>query len=78
MEIETADNLPEGWRLWRDWHTVIAPDNAVEIRALEADQGRYIGYVRAVGHRLPESQLEEPIVSIPTEYVRKPMLRGEE
>ncbi len=77
LEIETADTLPEGWRLWRDWHRVIAPDNVMEIQALEADQGSYLGYVRVVGHRLPEVQLDEPIVSLPMQYVQQPLLRDE-
>src|SRR4051812_13606405 len=49
VDITAADTLADGWRLWRDWHRVIAPDNAAEIRALEADAGRYLGYVRMVG-----------------------------
>jgi hypothetical protein len=43
--------MPEGWRLWLDWHKVIVPDNKVEIKALEADRGSYLGYVRLVGRR---------------------------
>lgn len=33
--------MPDGWRRWLDWHRVIAPDNEVEIRMLEADRARY-------------------------------------
>ncbi len=51
MDIELADTMPDGWQRWLDWHRVIAPDNAAEIKALEADRGRYIGYVRVVGRR---------------------------
>ena len=51
MDIDLADNLPDGWQLWRDWQMVIAPDNAAEIQALDADRGRYLGYVRLVGRR---------------------------
>jgi hypothetical protein len=54
---------------------VVSPNNAVEIEAIEADRGSYLGYVRLVGRRLPEARLDEPIVSIPTEYVKKPLLR---
>ena len=43
--------------------------------ALEADQGRCLGYVRVAGRRRPDVTLEEPIVSVPTEYVPKPLLR---
>ena len=54
----------------------VAPDNAVEIAALEADRGRYLGYVRAVGRRRADAALEEPIVSVPPQYTESPLLRG--
>ncbi len=78
VNIEIADTLPEGWRLWRDWHRVIAPDNTTEIQTLEADQGSYLGYVRVAGRRLPESQPSEQILSIPAQYTKKPLLRSGE
>ena len=51
MDIEVADTMADGWQRWLDWHRAIAPDNAAEIKALEADRGRYLGYVRVVGRR---------------------------
>ena len=75
LEIELADTLPAGWRLWLDWHKLIAPDNEAEIRALEADAGRYLGYVRLVGRRRTEAELAEVITSVPTQYEKKPLLR---
>lgn len=48
----------------------------MEIRALQADRGSYLGYVRVVGRRRPDAQLEEPIVSIPAHYSKAPLLRG--
>ena len=78
VEIEVADSLPDGWRWWLDWHKAVAPDNEVEIRALEADRGRYLGYVRVVARRSSQATLDEPIVSLPEHYERKPLLRGEE
>jgi SAM-dependent methyltransferase len=78
VEVISADTMADGWRLWLDWHKIIAPDNATEIAALEADQGRYIGYVRVVGRRRAAVALDEPITCIPTEYTKKPMLRGAE
>jgi len=78
INIEIADTLSNGWRLWRDWHLAIAPDNRKEIEALEMDEGRYLGYVRLVGRRKPGVQLEEPIVSIPNQYIYKPLLRNRE
>lgn len=73
--IEVADTMVDGWQRWLDWHRVIAPDNEVEIKAVEADAGQYLGYVRVVGRRRTELKLEDPIVSVPTEYVEKPLLR---
>jgi hypothetical protein len=76
MDVQVADVLPEGWRLWRDWQKEIAPDNLVEIEALEADHGQTIGYVRLVGRRREGVNLEEPIASVPAQYVKCPLLRG--
>jgi len=76
LDIDVADTLPDGWQWWRDWQTVIAPDNAAEIQALEADRGTYLGYVRVVGRRRADARLDEPIASIRSAYARKPLLRG--
>jgi hypothetical protein len=73
-----ADTLSDGWRLWLDWLRLVAPDNATEIRALEADSGGHLGYVRVVGRRKAEPQLQEPVVSVPPQYEKKPLLRGPE
>jgi cyclopropane fatty-acyl-phospholipid synthase-like methyltransferase len=75
LEVTTADTMPDGWRLWLDWHRVIAPDNAAEIQALDSDRGAYLGYVRVVGRRLADVHLEEPMVSVGTTYVHKPLLK---
>ncbi len=75
MDIERADTLPDGWRLWLDWHLAIAPDNAAEIQAVQADCGRYLGYVRVVGRRRTDVQLDEPVTSVPTQYSTRPLLR---
>ena len=71
-----ADTMPDGWRLWLDWHRAIAPDNLQEIKALEADRGRYLGYVRVVGRRRADALLYDPVVSVPVEYRKTPLLRG--
>ena len=76
MEIELADTMPDGWQRWLDWHRVIAPDNAVEIAALEADRGNYLGYVRLVGRRQQQAKFEDQIVSLPAQYTKQPLLRG--
>jgi ubiquinone/menaquinone biosynthesis C-methylase UbiE len=75
LEIESADTLPDGWRFWLDWLRLIAPDNVTEIRALEADFGSHIGYVRVVGRRRASAQLMEPVVSLPAQYEKRPLLR---
>ena len=70
LVIESADTLPDGWQLWRDWLKLIAPENLAEIHAVEADSGRHLGYVRVVGRRVAGKQLTEPVVSVPTRIRR--------
>lgn len=74
LEIEAADTLPDGWRWWEKWHQMIAPDNKVEIEALQADGGCYLGYVRIIGRKQQNMKAEEPMLSIPAEYTKKPLL----
>ena len=74
LEIDVADTLAHGCQMWRDWQAAVAADNAVEIQAVEADGGRYLGYVRLVGRRRTEARLDEPIVSLSSEYTKKPLL----
>ena len=78
LHIDVADTMPNGWQFWLDWQRVVAPDNEVEIRALEADRGNYFGYVRIVGRRDRQAKLQDFIVSIPGHYTKKPLLRSEE
>ena len=77
VTVELADTMPDGWRRWLDWHRVVAPDNATEIKAIETDSGQYMGYVRMVGRRKLKAKLEEPVVSVPMEYAKQPLLRVE-
>jgi len=74
MDIDVADTMPNGWQVWLDWQRAVAPDNTVEIKALEADRGTYLGYVRLVGHRNGEAKLTDPIDSFPAQYTKKPLL----
>lgn len=76
LDVETADTMPDGWTLWRDWVAAIAPENVVERQALEADGGSYLGYVRVVGRRRAGVELPEPNPSIPPNYAPQPLLRG--
>jgi hypothetical protein len=73
VNVEFAETMPEGWRVWLDWHRIIAPDNKPEIEALEADAGRFLGYVRVAARRTDLS-LTEPLVTIPAHYTAKPLL----
>jgi SAM-dependent methyltransferase len=78
VAVELADDMSNGWEVWLDWQRLVCPENSAEIRALEADEGRYLGYVRAVGRRRSEEKLDEPILSIPSQYTKAPLLRSEE
>ncbi|CUU59407.1 Methyltransferase domain-containing protein [Parafrankia irregularis] len=75
--VTVADTMPDGWLRWLDWHHTINPDNTVEIDALTADQGRHLGYVRAVAHRRPDATPDEPIADIPLAYTAHPLLRDD-
>ena len=75
VKIEVSENMPDGGQLWLDWHLKNWPNNTAEIAALQADAGGYIGYCRQVARRRPEAVLAEPVVSVPTEYVKKSVLR---
>jgi SAM-dependent methyltransferase len=83
VDVTLADNMTDGWRVWLDWHRAVAPDNAVEIKAVEADQGSFLGYVRVVGRRRSGVKLEEycwpdTLRSLPAQYTKKPLLRTDE
>lgn len=83
LDIDHADTLPDGYRFWLDWLKAVAPDNATEIQALEADQGKYLGYVRLVGRRQGKVKLEDyclpdTLRSLPPKYTRQPLLRDQE
>lgn len=74
IDLQLADTMTDGCDLWRKWQEAIFPDNQAEIRALEADRGRYLGYVRVIGRRRAEVRLDEPVVTVLSQYVRKPLL----
>jgi hypothetical protein len=75
LEVETADAMADGWKLWLDWQRTTSPDNQTEIDALVADRGRYLGYVRALARRRAGAELDQPITSLPVEYTARPLLR---
>jgi len=55
--VERADTLPEGWKLWLQWKRArrAAGDESAalqsDIRVLEADGGRYMGFIRMIAER---------------------------
>lgn len=65
VDIELADSMADGWRLWLEWHRSIAPDNITEIEAVESDQGTHLGYVRVIARRRADAKLEDPITAVP-------------
>jgi len=75
VDVDLADSLPDGWRYWRDWLMLIAPENVAEIRAVDADAGRCFGYVRAVGRRRADAPLFDPNMSLPMNYTKQPLSR---
>jgi cyclopropane fatty-acyl-phospholipid synthase-like methyltransferase len=77
VDIKLADSMTNGWQVWLEWLRTIAPDNQIEIQALQADGGRHLTYNRVIASRRPDVRLEDPLVSIPSSYSRKPLLRGQ-
>jgi SAM-dependent methyltransferase len=83
VQVELAETMPNGWERWLDWHRAVAPDNATEIKALEEDRGRYLGYMRVIGRRRARAKLEEycwpdTLRVFPAKYTKKPLLRVQE
>jgi cyclopropane fatty-acyl-phospholipid synthase-like methyltransferase len=70
VEDVRADTLPDGWRHWRDFEQALElagkqvfPSDA---EALERDQGRTIGFVRAIARRTaaPGENLYDPALGL--------------
>jgi cyclopropane fatty-acyl-phospholipid synthase-like methyltransferase len=82
VQIDVADTMPDGARFWLEWQKAVAPDNATEIKTLETDGGRYLGYMRLVARRREDAKLEEycwpnTMRSFPPKYTKKPLLRDQ-
>jgi SAM-dependent methyltransferase len=62
VEVELADTIPEGWRLWLQFERARdALGNRrfpSDVEVLEADGGRYLGFVRMVARRKERSDDE--------------------
>jgi SAM-dependent methyltransferase len=78
IDVEVGDTMPDGWQFWLDWHKVVAPDNQSEIEALEADRGKFLGYVRLVGRRQGSVKLADHIETVTTQYMKMPLLHSRE
>jgi hypothetical protein len=52
-------------------------EDFLEIKALEADRGTHLNYVRVVGRRQEQAKLLDIVVSLPAQYTKKPLLRSE-
>lgn len=81
LEVKTADTMPDGWKYWLEWQNAVSPENTSEMKAIEIDAGRHMGYVRVIGRRRPEAKSEEycwpdTLRSFPTQYTRHPLLRS--
>jgi cyclopropane fatty-acyl-phospholipid synthase-like methyltransferase len=76
LDVTHADSMPDSWQLWLQWQKAVAPDNRAEIDVLDRDRGATLTYMRAVGRRRADIVLEEPLISVPRDYVRHPLLRG--
>ncbi len=76
VEIVLADHMPEGWQHWLDWQTSVFPENRIEIEAVQADRGSYLGYTRLIARR-SAMKLDDPIESIPAQYTKTLLLRSE-
>ena len=74
VDILCADDLAEGWRYWRRWIAMVAPDNADELGALDADAGRCLGYVRVAARRRADAAVPDLLTTVPTEYAKTPLL----
>lgn len=77
VDLVLSDSMSEGWLRWLDWHRTAFPENTVEINAVAADAGRYLGYVRTIARRRLDVKLEEPVNSVSTQYMYHPILRSE-
>ena len=57
VDVQLADVLPDGWKLWLQWKNARrqngddSPALLSDIRVLEADAGRYMGWIRMIAQR---------------------------
>ena len=62
IQVELAEELPDGWRLWLQWEeardAARGTKEGSDADMLRVDQGRYLGFVRMIGRR--REQTNEP------------------
>lgn len=58
LELEHAELMPQGWKLWIRWHKFLntygsrnRPDEVIEYDQLREDGGRLLGFLRMVAKR---------------------------
>lgn len=82
VEIEVSDTMPDGWKHWLQWSHAIAEcetgisPRGMHYRAITADQGEHLGYIRLVGQRNPTRCLDDSawtttLRHLPVSYERR-------
>jgi len=60
VDVDAADAMPDGWRMWRVWEEAVyrrhhpdarSDDPGPDARVLDIDRGRTMGFIRMVGRR---------------------------
>jgi len=56
VDIEVAEAMPDGWRLWLQWEKALHESSAPkhfpsDVETLQEDGGRYLGFARMIGRR---------------------------
>jgi SAM-dependent methyltransferase len=82
VDMEVAEAMPDGWKVWLDWQRTAHPANLAEISAIEADAGQNLGYIRMVARRRADAKLEtycwpDSMRSYPVQYEKQRLLRSE-
>lgn len=75
VSVSVADELDDGTRYWRDWITLVAPNNTTEIQALDTDAGHHLADARVIGQRNPAAERLDPNLSLLAEYQQQPLQR---
>lgn len=80
VDVETADRMEDGWKLWLLWHETAHPDNTSEIDMVRTDAGENLTYIRAVARRRDTAELvdycwPDTLRSMPEHYESLPILR---